>query len=75
MQDRQDEVGAVLAQIATIAEEMNVIALAGSGARRTYAEQMACLAEVKLRGREMLEHCEWAMSLNTRTQLWQGSHI
>ncbi len=54
MQDRQDEVAAILAQIAMIAEEVNVIALEGSGARRTYAGQMACVAEVKLRVREML---------------------
>ncbi len=57
MQDRQDELGAILAQIAMIAEDVNVIALVGSGAGCTHATQMACLAEVKLRGREMLEHC------------------
>ncbi len=31
MQDGQDEVGAILAKIAMIAEEVNVIALKGSG--------------------------------------------
>jgi hypothetical protein len=56
-QDRQDEIGALLAQIAMIAEEVNVLALAGSGVRRTYDEQLACLAEVKLRGREVLGLC------------------
>ena len=54
IQDRQDEMGAILAQIAMIAEEVNVLALEGSSARRTHAEQLACLAEVKLRGREVL---------------------
>ena len=54
MQDRQEEMGAILAQIAMIAEEVNVLALEGSGVRRTHAEQLACLAEVKLRGREVL---------------------
>jgi hypothetical protein len=53
-QDTQDEVGAILAQIAMIAEEVNVLALEGSSARRTYDEQLACVAEVKLRVREML---------------------
>jgi hypothetical protein len=53
-QDRQDEIGAILAQIAMIAEEVNVLALEGSGVRRTHAEQLACLAEVKLRVRTML---------------------
>lgn len=53
-QDRQDEMGAILAQIAMIAEEVHVLALAGSGACRTYDEQLACAAEVKLRAREML---------------------
>jgi hypothetical protein len=57
IQDRQDEVAAILAQIAMIAEEVNLLALEGSGACRTYDEQLACVAEVKLRGREMLEHC------------------
>ena len=56
-QDRQDEMGAILAQIAMIAEEVNVLALEGSGVRRTHAEQLACLAEVKLRGREVLGLC------------------
>ncbi len=37
MQDRQDEVGAILAQIAMIAEDVNVIALEGSGAGCTHA--------------------------------------
>ena len=54
MQDRQDEMGATLAQIAMIAEEVNVLALEGSGPCRTYDEQLACVAEVKRRLREML---------------------
>ena len=41
MQDRHDELGAILAQIATIAEDLNVIVLEGSGASRTYDKQMA----------------------------------
>ena len=57
MQDRQDEVGATLAQIAMIAEEVNVRALAGSGASAAQAEQLACLAEVKLRVQEMSGLC------------------
>jgi hypothetical protein len=36
MQDRQDEMGATLAQIAMIAEEVNLLALEGSGACRTH---------------------------------------
>jgi hypothetical protein len=60
MHDRHDEVGAILAQIAMIAEEVNVTALAGSGARRTYAEQMAINAEVQLRLWEMLALCDAA---------------
>ncbi len=54
MQDRHKEVGAILAQIAMIAEEVNVIALEGSGADTTHDEQLACVAEVKLRLRVML---------------------
>lgn len=46
-QDGQDEVGAILVQIAMIAEEVNVLALEGSSARRTRTEQLACLAEVQ----------------------------
>ena len=46
--------GAILAQIAMIAEEMNVLALEGSSARRTRTEQLACVAEVKRRLREIL---------------------
>ena len=57
MQDRQDEVGAILAQIAMIAEDVNVIALEGSGADTTHDEQLAFVAEVKLRGREMTKLC------------------
>ena len=53
-QDRQEEMGAILAKIAMIAEEVNVLALAGSGASRTHAEQLACVPEVKRRLREML---------------------
>jgi hypothetical protein len=53
MQGKHDELGAILAQIAMIAEEVNVTALEGSGAGCTYAEQMACVAEVKLRVGEM----------------------
>jgi hypothetical protein len=59
-QDRQDEMGAILAQIAMIAEEMNVLALEGSGARRTYDEQLAYVADVKLRLRAMLALCDAA---------------
>jgi hypothetical protein len=40
-----------------IAEDVNVIALAGSGAGCTLAEQMACVTEVKLRVGEMLRLC------------------
>jgi hypothetical protein len=40
MHEGQDEVGATLAQIAMIAEEVNVIALVGSGAGCTYAGDM-----------------------------------
>jgi hypothetical protein len=58
MQDRQDEVGAILAQIAMIAEDVNVIALEGSGAGCTPAEQVAIIAEVQLWLREMLALCE-----------------
>ena len=54
MQDRHEEMSATLAQIAMIAEEVNVLALAGSGVGRTYDEQLACVGEVKLRVREML---------------------
>ena len=46
-QDRQDEMGAILAQIAMIAEEVNVLALEGSGACLTPAEQLAITAEVQ----------------------------
>jgi len=60
MQDRQDEVGAVLAQIAMIAEDVNVIALEGSGAGCAHAGQMAIIAEVQLRLREMLALCDAA---------------
>lgn len=42
--------GAILAQIAMISEEVNALALEGSGACRTYDEKLACVAEVKLRG-------------------------
>ncbi len=54
MQDRDEEIGAILAQIAMIAEEMNVLALEGSGAFGACDEQLACVANVKLRAREML---------------------
>jgi hypothetical protein len=57
MQDRQDEVGATLAQIAMIAEEVNVIALAGSGAGCTHAGQMAIVAELKCMVGEMTKLC------------------
>ncbi|CAN1531306.1 hypothetical protein MCEREM21A_01418 [Sphingomonadaceae bacterium] len=46
--------GAILAQIAMIAEEVNVLALEGSGVGRAHAEQLACVVEVKLRVREIL---------------------
>jgi hypothetical protein len=36
IQDRQDEMGATLSQIAMIAEEVNLLALEGSGACRTH---------------------------------------
>lgn len=55
--------GAILAQIAMIAEEVNVLALAGTGACLTYDEQLACLAEVKLRVRMMLAFCDAADAL------------
>ena len=60
MQDRQEEIAATLAQIAMIAEEVNVLALEGSGATRTYDEQLACVAEVKRRVRAMLALCDAA---------------
>lgn len=60
MQDGQDEVGAILARIAMIAEEVNVIALEGSGGVRTCAHQMVINAEVQLRLREMLALCDAA---------------
>jgi hypothetical protein len=63
MQDRHEEVGAILAQIAMIAEEVNVIALVGSGAGCTPAEQVAIIAEVQLRLREMLALCDAADAL------------
>jgi hypothetical protein len=56
-QDGQDEVGAILVQIAMIAEEVNVLALEGSSARRTYDEQLACVAEAKRLAGEMLAFC------------------
>ena len=55
MQDRQDELGAILAQIAMIAEEVNLIALTGSGAGCTPAEQVAIVAEVQLRIKAMMK--------------------
>ena len=58
MQGNHDELGAILAQIAMIAEEVNVIALSGSGAGCTFAEQMACVTEVTLRVGEMLRLCQ-----------------
>ena len=63
MHDGQDEVGATLAQIAMIAEEVNLIALAGSGADTTHDEQLAFVAEVKLRLWEMLALCDEAHAL------------
>jgi hypothetical protein len=66
MQDRQDEVGATLAQIAMIAEEVNVIALAGSGADTTHDEQLAINAEVQLRLRAMFALCNGADTYLTR---------
>ena len=47
MQGRQEEMGAILAQIAMIAEEVNVLALEGSGASVAQAEQLAITAEVQ----------------------------
>jgi hypothetical protein len=64
MQDRQDEVSAILAQIAMIAEEMNVIALEGSGTYRTHAEQLAITAEVQRLAREMKKFCEALDAVN-----------
>jgi hypothetical protein len=58
MQDRQDELGAILAEIAMIAEDVNLLALEGSGAGCTPAEQIACVTEVQLRLREMLALCD-----------------
>ena len=46
-QDRQDEMGTLLAQIAMIAEEVNLLALKGSGVCLTQAEQLAITAEVQ----------------------------
>ena len=66
-QDRQNEMDAILAQIAMIAEEVNVLALEGSSARRTYDEQLACLAEVKLRLRMM-----WGLATGIQGQMEQG---
>jgi hypothetical protein len=63
MHDRQDELGAILAQIAMIAEEVNVIALQGSGADTTHDEQLAIVAEVQLRLRVMLAFCDEARAL------------
>ncbi len=63
MQDKQDEVAAILAQIAMIAKEVNLLALEGSGVGRSYHEQLAFVAEVKLRGREMLALCDEAHAL------------
>ena len=58
MHDRQDEVGVILAEIAMIAEDVNLLALEGSGAGCTPAEQVAIIAEVQLWLREMLALCE-----------------
>jgi hypothetical protein len=63
MQGKHDELGAILAQIAMIAEELNVIALAGSGADTTHDEQLAINAEVQLRLRAMLALCDEARAL------------
>jgi hypothetical protein len=63
MQDKQDEVAAILAQIAMIAEEANVIALEGSGADTTHDEQLAIIAEAQLRLRVMLAFCDAADAL------------
>ena len=63
-QDRQNEMGAILAQIAMIAEEVNV--LAGSGGVRTCAHQMAIIAEVQLRAVAMTKLClKMAMLIGT----------
>ena len=67
IQDRQDEMGAILAQIAMIAEEVNVLALAGSGACRTYDEQLACAAEVKRRVRMM-----WGLATGIYRKMEEG---
>ncbi len=58
MHDEHDELGAILAEIAMIAEDVNVIALVGSGEGCTYAEQMVCATEVTLRVGEMLRLCQ-----------------
>ncbi len=60
VQDRQEEMAEILAKIAMIAEEVNVLALEGSGVRRTHAEQLACVGDVKLRVRAMLALCDAA---------------
>jgi hypothetical protein len=66
MHDRQHELGPILAQIAMIAEEVNVIALQGSGACRTCAHQMAIIAEVQLRAVAMTKLClKMAMLIDT----------
>jgi hypothetical protein len=57
MHDRQDEVAAILAEITMIAEDVNLLALEGSGAGCTPAEQVAIIAEVQLWLREMLRLC------------------
>ncbi len=66
-QDRQEEMGAILAQIAMIAEEVKVLALEGSGKCRTHAEQLACVVEVKLRVREIL-----GLATGIQVQMEQG---
>jgi hypothetical protein len=57
MHDRQHELGPILAQIAMIAEEVNVLALEGSGADTTHDEQLARVGEVKLRVGEIMRLC------------------
>jgi hypothetical protein len=68
MQDRQDEVGAILAQIAMIAEEVNAIALEGSGECRIYAEQLGCMQAVQLRLRTM-----FGLATGTQEHMAEGA--
>ena len=56
--------GAILAQIAMIAEEVNVLALEGSGACLTPAQQLAITAQVQRLVREMKKFCDALVAAN-----------